>query len=290
MSFLIKSLAGTLIFAILSFTVHHVTSDADVVESAAAVFNSAGLKSSQAAGLSVHNRKGSSDKTTTSSFQHLMDQLEAARSAAAAMPGYTAHLEMQEEVGGDLRPVDRIEFKTRREPFSVYMRWTDSEQEALYVDGENDNRLIVKPTKGLAAFRRVWRLAPDSRMAKQTCRYSITDAGIKNLVIRIQSFYTERNLVGVAECRKEQSTVSQNNATVFEVSFPDEATVPEYSGSRLCFDEETNLLIAVDNYGWSGDGEPRLIEHYFYDQIEVLTEPNEDVFDEENPEYQFVAR
>ena len=60
--------------------------------------------------LSLPNRKGSSAQTTTSSFRDLMDQLEAARSAAAAMPGYTALLEMQEEVGGDLRPVDRIEF------------------------------------------------------------------------------------------------------------------------------------------------------------------------------------
>lgn len=290
MSFLIKSLAGTLIFAILSFTVHHVTSDAEVVESAAFVFNATGLESSQAAGLSLHNRKGLSDKTTANPFQDLMEQLEAARSAAAAMPGYTALLEMQEEVGGDLRPVDRIEFKTRREPFSVYMRWTDSEQEALYVDGENDNRLIVKPTKGLAAFRRVWRLDPDSRMAKQTCRYAITDAGIEKLVIRIQSFYAERNLVGVAEFSKEQSTVSQNSVIIFEVTFPDAATVPEYSSSRFCFDEDTNLLIAVDNYGWSGDGEPRLIEHYFYDQIEALTEPTENVFDEGNPEYRFVAR
>jgi len=288
MSFLIKSLAGTLLFAILSFTVHHVTSEAD--ESAAAVFFPTGLKSSEAAGRSFHNPKASTNKTTASAFQEFVEQLEAARTAAAAMPGYTALLEMQEEVGGDLRPVDHIEFKMRREPFSVYMRWPDSEQEALYVDGENDNRLIVKPTKGLAAFRRVWRLDPDSRMAKQTWRYAITDAGIEKLVIRIQAFYARPNLVGVAECIKEQLSVSRNNLTVFEVRFLDEAAVPEYSGSRFCFDGDTDLLIAVDNYGWSEDGKPRLIEHYYYDQIEILPEPTEDVFDEANPEYQFVAR
>ena len=198
---------------------------------------------------------------------------------------------MQEEVDDELRPVDRIEFKTRREPFSVYMRWADSEQEALYVYGENKNRLIVRPTKGLAAIRRVWRLDPDCRMAKQTCRYPITDAGIENLVSRIQSFYDEHQGVdALADCRMEQSTFSHQDVVVFDIKFKEEATVPEYSSSRYCFDEQTKLLIAVDNYGWSKDSKPRLIEHYFYDQIEVLTEPNEDVFAEENPEYHFVAR
>jgi hypothetical protein len=113
---------------------------------------------------------GATANVEDDNFRQLKGYLQSAGEAAASMPGYSAILEMQEEVSGTLRPVDRIEFKTRRKPFSVYMRWNESGQEALYVHGENDNRLIVKPTKGLAAIRRVWRLEPDSRMAKQNCR------------------------------------------------------------------------------------------------------------------------
>lgn len=89
----------------------------------------------------------------------------------------------------------------------------------------------------------------------------------------------------MAEWIKELLSISRNKVTVFEVRFLDEAAVPEYSGSRFCFDGDTDLLIAVDNCGWSEDGKPRLIEHDHYDQIEILPELTEDVFDEANPEY-----
>ena len=207
------------------------------------------------------------------------------------MPGYTAILEMQEEVEDTLRPVDRIEFKTRREPFSVYMRWNDSGQEALFVDGENDNRLIVKPTKGLAAIRRVWRLEPDCRMAKQNCRYPITDAGIEKLVIRIQAFYREQDIVpALANCELSESILANREVKVFEVQFKDKKTVPDYCASRFVFDKQTQLLIAVDNYGWSNDESPRLIEHYFYDEISVIPNPKDRDFAQENPAYAFKAR
>jgi len=291
MSMFIKILLGTLTFAVLGVTMHRVKTAASTVDSTVVASTLPALNMSESAGSSSRDRSDAFDRTATDHFPKLKDHLKAAHSAAAAMPGYTAILERQEEVDDQLRPVDRIEFKTRREPFSVYMRWADSEQEALYVHGENDNRLIVRPTKGLAAIRRVWRLDPDCRMAKQTCRYPITDAGIENLVSRIQSFYDEhKNVAILADCKMQQTTFTDKDVIVFDIKFRDEATVPRYSASRFCFDEQTKLLIAVDNYGWSKDSKPRLIEHYFYDQIEVLAEPNEDVFVEENPAYRFVAR
>jgi hypothetical protein len=233
----------------------------------------------------------SSGKSESDSFQRLKDHLRSAQATAASLPGYTAILEMQEEVDGTLRPVDRIEFKIRREPFSVYMRWNDSGQEVLYVDGENDNRLLVKPTNGLATLRRVWRLEPDSRVAKQNCRYPITDAGIENLVRRIQAFYSQRHdWSALAVCEVSESTLAGRPVTVFEVTFTDKDAVPEYCRSRICFDKQSNLLTALDNYGWSSDGEPRLIEHYVYEQIGELPVPADREFTESNPAYQFSQR
>ena len=170
-------------------------------------------------------------------FRQLRMHLRSAREAAASIPGYSAILDMQEEVSDTLRPVDRIEFKTRREPFSVYMRWSDNALEALHVHGENDNRLIVKLTKGLAAMRRVWRLAPDCRMAKQNCRYPMTDAGIENLVVRIHAFYHHRNdWSKLASCDLEQSRIADRDVIIIKVAFTDKASVPEYRSSQFCFD------------------------------------------------------
>jgi hypothetical protein len=290
MTIIIKSLLLTVSCAILGVAVHHVATDGttnNLPETASRLpepGNAAATSQSRSASdTTVEN--------TPDQFHQMNEHLQAARAAAEAMPGYTALLELQEEVDGDLRPVDRIEFKTLREPFSIYMRWTDNEQEALYVDGQNDNRLIVKPTKGLAAIRRVWRLDPDSRMAKQTCRYPITEAGIENLVIRIQEFYDEqKDIASLADCTMEQSKFSDQDVVIFDIKFKDEATVPKYSASRFCFDTQTKLLIAVDNYGWSDNGKPRLIEHYFYDKIDVQPSLSDEDFTEENPEYHFVAR
>jgi hypothetical protein len=72
-----------------------------------------------------------------------------AHAKASALTSYTAMMEMHKEVNGS-------------------------------------PRLPVKPTKGLATLKRLWRLDPNSRMAKQSCRYPITDFGIEKLVSRMQ--------------------------------------------------------------------------------------------------------
>ncbi len=223
-------------------------------------------------------------------FRQLQKHLQSAMEAAVAMRGYSAILEMQEEVSGTLRPVDKIEFKTRRAPFSVYMRWHDSAQEALYVHGENDNRLIVKPTKGLAAIRRVWRLEPDCRMAKQNCRYPITDAGIENLVLRIQEFYDQHDdWSKLATFTIGESSIADRDVIIVNVTFADETSVPDYSSSTFCFDVKTKLLTSVDNDGWTLSGQRRLIEHYGYSQIVETATPSDADFSVENPAYRFVA-
>lgn len=290
MPILFKSVLLTLTIAVFGIVIHHVT-DSTSTDSILMASTLPDVTPNQSFRLSSDNDPQASVQPLKDHFLQLKDHLTKSCAAAGAMPGYTAILELQEEVDGRLRPVDRIEFKARREPFSVYMRWTDSQQEALYVHGENDNRLIVKPTKGLAAIRRVWRLDPNSRMAKQTCRYPITDVGIENLTTRVQAFYEEPTVLStLADCSVEQATFSEKEVVVFHITFKDESSGPDYSASKFCFDKQSKLLIAVDNYGWSTDGQPRLIEHYFYDQIQPLPTPNDNDFTEDNPEYHFVIR
>ena len=287
---IIKSSVAAITLTMCGLVVEHFTRDASATDQRVA---STKLPSEAASSLTADNAPDAGASTTKKeddNFWQLKGHLQSAREAAASMPGYSAILEMQEEVSGTLRPVDRIEFKTRREPFSVYMRWNESGQEALYVHGENDNRLIVKPTKGLAAIRRVWRLEPDSRMAKQNCRYPITDAGLENLVIRIRAFYSQRDdWSRLAVCDLEQSRIADRDVTIVNVTFTDKSSVPEYSGSKFCFDMQSKLLTAVDNYGWASDGQRRHVEHYAYEQIVENSLPSDVDFSQENPDYRFVA-
>jgi len=127
-------------------------------------------------------------------------------------------------------------------------------------------------------------------MAKQNCRYPITNAGIENLVIRIQEFYGQRDdWSTLATFDLEQSTIANRDVTIVNVTFIDEASVPEYSSSKFSFDVQSKLLTAVDNYGWTTEPLRRLIEHYGYEQIVEISTPGDVDFSAENPAYRFVA-
>jgi hypothetical protein len=224
-------------------------------------------------------------------FEQFHLDLAKAQVKAESLTSYTAVLEMQEEVSGRLRPSDTIQIKVRHVPFSVYMHWTENGQEALFVDGRNGNRLLVKPTNGLASLRRLWRLDPDGRMAKQNCRYPITELGMEKLATRIKDFYALRkDWATVAECRVSDAKLADNVVKAYSVRFHDIAVSPDYVDSRFCFDTKSGLLIGVDNFGWSDGSEPRLIEHYSYQAIEENSQLQDDDFDEDNSEYEFVLR
>lgn len=224
-------------------------------------------------------------------FTSMRAALATARSRARELTSYTAILEMQEEVNGSLRAMDSIQFKLRQQPFSVYMRWTDTNQEALFVRGRNEDRLLAKPASGLASLKRLWRLDPESRMAKQSCRYAITESGMENLVNRCDDFYAARDdWSSVVNCSVSKSSAANNVVTEYCMQFRDKSVSPEYLKSQLSFDEASGLLIVVQNFGWSDDKSPRMVEHYAYRGIDQAATLSDSDFDEKNSDYEFVAR
>lgn len=228
---------------------------------------------------------------TTDEFSRMRAALATAKLRARELTSYTAILEMQEEVNGNLREMDSIQIKLRQEPFSVYMRWTANGQEALFVRGRNDDRLLAKPTNGLAALKRLWRLDPESRMAKQSCRYPITESGIENLVNRVYEFYSARkDWTSAVKCSVLNSSATNNFVIEYCLQFRDKSVSPEYLESRLSFDEATGLLIAVQNFAWTDDQSSRIVEHYAYRAIDQAATLNDSDFDEKNSEYEFVER
>lgn len=228
---------------------------------------------------------------TTEAFISMRAALATAKLRAGKLTSYTATLEMQEEVNGNLRAMDSIQIKLRQQPFSVYMKWSENGQEALFVRGRNDDRLLAKPTNGLAAMKRLWRLDPESRMAKQSCRYAITESGIENLVNRCDDFYAARDdWSSVANCSVSKSSETGHVVTEYCMQFRNKNVSPEYLKSQLSFDEETGLLIVVQNFGWTDDESPRIVEHYAYRAIDQSAALSDSDFDEKNSTYEFVAR
>lgn len=227
----------------------------------------------------------------TESFELLRTALEDAEQALREIPAYTATLEQQVDIDGKLREPERIDVKVRHEPFSVYMKWRSDGQEALFVDGENDNRILARPTRGLVALRKVWRIDPDSRQAMKNCRHPITELGIKRLQERVTEFHQSRDFsTDGLECRHFQDRIEGRPCLKFETVFhsPREG---EFSRSVVAVDAVSKLVIGVENYGWRPDGRPgELLERYVYHEIRIVNGfPNRE-FDESNPDYNFVQR
>jgi hypothetical protein len=87
--------------------------------------------------------------------------------------GYTCTMLKRERIRGKLHPptgYEKVEAHFREEPFSVLMNWKENAQQAqkvLYVEGENNGKMLVRPTGFLLSALVVSRdvNGPDARDA-----------------------------------------------------------------------------------------------------------------------------
>jgi hypothetical protein len=95
--------------------------------------------------------------------------------------GYRTTLVKQEFLDGKLQPIEKIDCLFREKPFSVRMDWQEGARKAkmtLYVKGENDGNLLVRPA-GWRAIAGIRSRDPNGSEAKSSSRYPITEFGIK---------------------------------------------------------------------------------------------------------------
>jgi hypothetical protein len=102
--------------------------------------------------------------------------------------GYTAVLQKRDWAGGRLYPTEVVDCWFREKPFSVLMKWKSGERQAkaaLYVAGENDNHIVVRPA-GLASFLVSLVERPlDSPDVKESGRYGIEEFGMRKAMERV---------------------------------------------------------------------------------------------------------
>lgn len=196
---------------------------------------------------------------------------------------YQLVLQKQEFVGGKLHPREVVEIAFREQPHSVYMRWLEGARNAervLYVDGENDGKLLARPN---GAFRRavagdVVLRDVDSAEARQSGRVTIDQFGLKK--------GTERTLVA-------WKAAKESNALTTE--YLGEQKIKELE-DRVCYvlrraykesegDGVMELTIFVDKETLlqtgsivKGEGGKLLAEYYFRD-IRLNPEFKKDQFE-----------
>jgi hypothetical protein len=212
-----------------------------------------------------------------------------------AITGYTAEFAKQEVVGGEMTDPQRMTLKVRHAPFSVYMKWVEGKpgQELLYIDGENDGEMIVRPGGWKGRVLGTLTVDPNGTMARRESRHPVTQIGLLNLAQKVLGYrYNEAGLTRGYDCRHEQAELASRPCHRFTIVYDSPEVRAEYRKSIIWVDHEWLIVTQVENYGWPSDDAPAdrldeatLLERYSYTNINLDTQLAAMDFDAANGDY-----
>lgn len=218
---------------------------------------------------------------------------------------YTATIERQERVNGQLMPTETIALKIRQSqkddqgnvvvPRGIYTRHvapTDlAGQEAIWVEGENGGKLVAHTT-GMLNLKRFY-LPPTGFLAMRGSRYPMTEAGFEVLIQRMLERGKRDRDYGTCTVRvSRDATINGRTCTAFEIVHETEEGPYDFHIAKIAIDDELDLPIHYEAHIWPEEegGEPRLLERYTYTDIEINPGLTEEDFDPSNPDYDYPAR
>ena len=175
---------------------------------------------------------------------------------------YRAVFMKQECISGTLTDMQEIQIKVKQEPFSVYMQWTKCMEgrEVLYVDGQNENKMLVHLEGVQGRLTGTLKLDPEGMLAMRESRHPIMEVGLKNLVLQVLGYRkkeAEKSLGSNCYCLDNQVEYGRKC-----ILFVTEYTTPEvskdYRKSMVYIDRETYLPVTVRNFGWGSSSDSDL--------------------------------
>lgn len=124
--------------------------------------------------------------------------------------GYTCTFVKKERIDGKLFPPGKSDYEVikvacREKPFSVFFDWQKQPRlaaKALYVEGENGNKVLVKP-RGLLALAGIQEIALDDPRAKKTSRYPMSEFGMGLAIHRTVASMHKAQAQGTLHLRYE---------------------------------------------------------------------------------------
>ncbi len=186
--------------------------------------------------------------STVSEVRQLLD---AAVKTYADVPDYEAKLVRREVVSGKALPTEELTYAHRKEPFSIYMTVTGEAgkgREMLYVNGQNEGKLIVVTGKGdnlLLGTGKRMEFDPDSTLLKGKSRNRITDAGMGKMLATITKYVVQAEagkrstdtvkLIGATEGIESKMALTTIEVTLLA---GDEALLPKGGKRTYSFDAD----------------------------------------------------
>ncbi len=202
---------------------------------------------------------------------------------------------------GTLQEVQTIQFKLRHKPFSVYMKWLDGGdkgREVLFVDGQYDNKMLVRMGGVKGKFMPAMKIDPSGSLAMQESRHPVSDMGLSNLAVKLIS-YRQRDIQlkeGVRWDLLADQQVCGRECHRFDVEYANRTVEPVYRKSITFLDKEWLTPLCVKNFGWPAENETAtgaalddktMIEYYGYTDIKFDQRLTDADFDRGNAQYAF---
>jgi len=196
---------------------------------------------------------------------------------------YTATIVSQVSIRNKLQPEKRIFCKIRHAktveaasalpgqevPFSVYLKMrapgSIAGQEAIWVKGQNDGRLVGHAT-GFLNMKRVL-LDPAGPIAMRGNLHPIYDIGFLNLIKKMG--VVGRRDLQYPDCSVKVTrdvTVGDRTCTLIEIKHEQQDAKFEFHIAKIYIDQRRDILVGYEGFLWpkkEGDPPP-LKEKYFY--------------------------
>ncbi|AMV19294.1 hypothetical protein VT03_15490 [Planctomyces sp. SH-PL14] len=210
------------------------------------------------------------------------------------VPGYQAKFFKQERIDGALSDDEEIDLKLAHTPFRVYMKWRSGEvgQQALYIDGEYDNQVLVQPGGLKGRLAGTLKMDPRDERAMACSRYPITNLGMVELARLIQAVLVKDLETNAAmTCQLvDEGTYEGRPCSHFTATYQTPQPGHPYRKVELCLDKEFEMPVLARTHGWDENGSPApdedtLLECYRYHEIAVYDEVPEKDFDPKNRKY-----
>lgn len=233
-------------------------------------------------------------------MQSLM--LEKGLQKLESIPDYTATFLKQEKISGVMSDPNFMQVKVRHEPFSVYMKWVeggDVGREVLYVDGENDNEMLVKLGGVKGRMMPTLKVNPNGTVAMAESRYPVTNMGLKKMIEKIlEAREADLKVPRGIACRLiDNQKFNKRDCYCYQIEYESSELSPQFRKSLIYIDKETYFPACVKNYSWAPDGqeelagqeldEATLCEFYSYSNVTLEERLASAAFDKGNSNYQF---
>ena len=186
---------------------------------------------------------------------------------------YNCMMVKVERIDGELKEPNYINMQVLHEPFAVHLlfRKPNEGQECLYVEGQNDNKLLARG-HGWRSAVGVLHLDPLGDRAMDGNRHPITMAGVSHLTDKMMEIAANDMKYGECEVKNYMNVkLDQRPAVMVEITHPVPRKEFLFHKARIYVDRELKIPVRYEAYDWQTDkdGKPLLTEMYIYSKVQL---------------------